>query len=208
MNSIVSFISQYVSYWPLVAFGALLLSGLNLPISEDAIIILSATFAQTDSSILLPNYIAIYSGIFLADIIVYCTGKLLGMGILKIKVLQKRLTPERINWVSSHLEKHGLKTFILCRFIPFGVRSMLFMGSGFVKLPFKKFLFYNSIAGFISSSTLYWLVYFIGEVATSKIKIIGIIAFICVITGFIIAGIKVNKETKKQIQNPPTDIES
>ncbi len=197
MDSIINFISQYVSYWPLVAFGGLLLSGLNLPVSEDAIIILSATFAQSDSSILIPNYIAIYLGILLADIIVYWTGRLLGMGVLKLKFLQKRLTPERIDWVSNHLEKHGLKTYILCRFVPFGVRNMLFMGSGFVALPFKKFMLYNSIAALISSSTLYWLVYFLGEIASAKLKIIGIVLFVVIIIALIVAGIKVSKETKK-----------
>ena len=196
MNAIIAFISQYVSYWPLVIFGALFLAGFNLPISEDALIILSATFAQKDSSILIPNYIAIYSGIIVADIIVYWTGRLLGMGILKIKFLQKRLTPQRIQWVANHLKKHGLKTFIICRFIPFGVRNVLFLGSGFVELPFKKFIAYNSIAALLSSSTLYWLVYFIGETASTTLKIIGISFFLILITSLIIIGVKISRETR------------
>ena len=78
MEQIIAFITSYVPYWPVVCFFALLLAGFNLPVSEDAMIILSATFVQADKSLLIPTYIALYAGIVLSDVESYFIGKLLG----------------------------------------------------------------------------------------------------------------------------------
>lgn len=203
MDAILSFITSYVPYWPIVCFFALLLAGFNLPISEDAMIILSATFVQADKKLLIPTYIALYAGIFLSDIESYYIGRLLSKGVLKFKFLQKKLTPKNIEWVSSHLDRHGFLTFIVCRFIPFGVRNMLFMGSGFVKLKVSSFLLFDSIAALISSSTLFCLIYFIGEAAKKNFKIVGIILFIilvCILLFLIIRKLLKKRTQKNEIQ--------
>ncbi len=201
MEQIIAFIMSYVSYWPLVCFVALLLAGLNLPISEDAMIILSATFVQADESMLVPTYLALYFGIVLSDIEAYFIGRLLSKGVLKFKFLQKRLTPKRIEWVSSHLDRHGFLTFVVCRFIPFGVRNILFMGSGFVGLKFAKFVLFDAIGAIISSGTLFSLVYFIGEAAQKNLRLVGIILFAILVTllaVFIIRRIIRKKNNKSE----------
>ena len=199
MDQIIEFITSYVSYWPAVCFFALLLAGLNLPISEDAMIILSATFVQADESLIIPTYIALYAGIVLSDIEAYFIGRLLSRGVLKFNFLMKKLTQKRIDWVSSHLEKHGFLTFIVCRFIPFGVRNILFMSSGFIGLKFSRFILFDSIAAVISSGTLFALVYFLGEAAEKNFRLVGIILFIILLvalTAFIIYRI-IKKRNKK-----------
>lgn len=208
MEQIIAFITSYVPYWPVVCFFALLLAGFNLPISEDAMIILSATFVQADKSLLIPTYIALYAGIVLSDVESYFIGKLLGKGVLKVKFLQKKLTPKNIEWVSSHLDKHGFLTFIVCRFIPFGVRNMLFMGSGFVGLKLSSFILFDFTAALISSSTLFALVYFIGEAAQKNFKLFGYILFAILVTVIIMLIVRhiikkrkmKNDEAEKGIQ--------
>lgn len=200
MDAIISFISSYISYWPLTVFFALLLAGLNLPISEDAMIILSSTFAKLDKSLLIPNYIALYAGIVTSDIMSYFLGKYISKGALKFKSLGKKLTPDKLKWIANNLEKHGFLTFIVCRFIPFGVRNMLFMGSGFLRLPFKRFVIYDTIAALISSSTLYFLVYFIGQNVQKGLKILGIILFIALVIS--IPVIIIRNKKKKSASKP------
>lgn len=197
-NAIIDFISQYISYWPFVAFFALVLAGVNIPISEDAIIVLSAGFAQADHSLTLPNYVAIYFGIIISDMISYWFGRLLSKGVLKIKFFQKKLTPENINWVSRHLEQHGYITFQVCRFIPFGVRNALFMGSGFVGLPFRKFIFFDFLAALVSSSVLYFLVYFIGKTANTTLKIVGIVLLALLAIGILMAAKRLKHEVNTE----------
>lgn len=181
MDSIISFISAYVSYWPLAVFVALILAGLNLPVSEDALIILSAAMVHENKNLLIPTYLALYFGIVISDMMVFFIGRLLSKGFLQFKFLKKKLTPEKMEWISAHLEKHGLLTFITCRFIPFGVRNGLFMGSGFVGLPYIKFVCFDTIAAFISSITLFTLVYFIGNAASNIFSTLGIVLFIILV---------------------------
>lgn len=201
METILAFFNSYISYWPITVFLALLLAGFNLPISEDAMIILSATIVQQDNSLFIPTYIALYCGIFFSDIISYFIGRLLSKGFLQIRLLNKKMTPENIKWVSEHLDNHGFLTFIICRFIPFGVRNMLFMGSGFVNLKFHKFILFDSIAAFISCSTLYLLVYYIGEIVDGPFKILGTVLFIILIILSIIGIIKLIRKRKNKKQD-------
>lgn len=198
MNSILEFIIQYSTYLPLAVFLVLLPAGFNLPISEDAIIILSATLVHQNKNILFPTYIGLYFGILISDIISYFLGKFIAKGFLQFKFLKKKLTPQRIEWISTRLSNHGFKTFVTCRFIPFGIRNILFMGSGFVGLPFLKFLCFDSIAALISSSSLFFLVYFIGNLGKNIFSALGIILFIILIITLTVLIIKRKKSKSKK----------
>ena len=200
MESIISFFSTYFSYWPLVCFFSLLLAGFNLPISEDVLIVISALISYEDPSLLIPNYIGLYAGIYASDIISYWMGRMIGTGALKLKLISRSLTPKRVEFISKKLEKHGFLTFIVTRFIPFGMRNVLFMTSGFTKLPFPKFLLFDGIAAIISSLTLYSVVLLIGESAKEGFKILGIILFALIwgfLTVFIIKKAIDHKKKKK-----------
>ncbi|MCQ2582280.1 MAG: DedA family protein [Treponema sp.] len=200
MDGIIDFLLSYVHYWPPVALFTLILAGFNLPVSEDAIIIVSATLVHQEQADLFTTYICVYLGIFISDVISYYVGRLISKGFLSFKFLRKKLTEKNIKWVSDRLEKHGFLTFIICRFIPFGVRNMLFMGSGFVNFPITKFLLVDSIAAFISSATLFTLTYFIGEAIETNWKILGIVLFVvfAIILVVLFARHKKKKQQKKQ----------
>ena len=200
MDSIIAFFSSYFTYWPLVCFLSLILAGFNLPISEDVLIVMSALIAHEDPAQLIPNYIGLYAGIYASDIISYWMGRLLGSGVLKIKFITKSLTPKRVDYLSKKLEKHGFLTFVVTRFIPFGMRNVLFMTSGFTKMSFPKFLLFDGIAAIISSMSLYSLVLLIGESAKESFKILGIILIVILwgaLTAFIIKKVLDRKKKKK-----------
>jgi len=201
MDSIIAFFSSYFTYWPLVCFFALVLAGFNLPISEDVLIVMSALIAYEDNSLLIPNYIALYAGIYISDIICYWMGRLIGKGVLKIKFFTKALSDSKMEFLSKKLEKHGFLTFIVTRFVPFGMRNALFMTSGFTVLPFPKFMLFDGIAAIISSLTLYSLVLFIGESAQEGFKIVGIVLFIIIWSAVLVFVIKkiIDHKKKKKI---------
>lgn len=205
MDSIIAFISTYISYWPLVCFLALLLAGINIPISEDVLIIMSAIISANDRSMLIPNYIGLYLGIYLSDLISYWFGRLVGTGFIKIKFVAKKLTPRRIKKITDQLDKHGFLTFVITRFIPFGVRNTLFMTSGLIHFNFTKFMLFDAIAAVISSSTLYWLIFFVGESAARNYEAIGIILFVLLIIAIIFFVIRHEQKKKKPVEKPASD---
>lgn len=65
------FLLTYLHYLPLAAFIALVLAGLNIPVSEDAIIVASAAICYENPKLLIPTIIFVYAGIVSSDIISY-----------------------------------------------------------------------------------------------------------------------------------------
>ncbi len=200
LNSLVDFFTAHIPYWPLVSFFLLLLAGLNLPVSEDAVVILSAGVAFTDESLIVPNWIALYLGIFISDIMVYWMGVFISKGLFQVKKIRKKLTPQKVRLVAKTLDDYGFRTFILCRFIPFGVRNTLWLCSGIVALPFRKFILYDSIAALISCSTLYNLVLFLGNKVSVIYKVVGVVLFVALVALAVFIAIRIVRKESKSFE--------
>jgi len=185
MPDFFAILSQYIDYFPLVAFFGLLLAGLNLPISEDLIIITGALLSNEKPSILVPSLIAIFIGIVITDFFVYWIGGRARSGAAKTVFFTKLVPEKALDKMYYYLDKYGIFTFIVCRFIPFGVRNTLFFTSGFFKLRLRIFIIYDVIAAFISMNTLFFLTYKFGDNARKPIKIAGIVLFIFVISALV-----------------------
>jgi membrane protein DedA with SNARE-associated domain len=199
-------LSQLLQYYPLFAFIALLLAGLNLPFSEDLIIITGAIVCQADPSLLAPCIIAIYAGISISDFMSYFIGKFIKKGAISWFNGEAFFNHKYIDIIHRNIEKHGPWTFIVCRFIPFGIRNALFMTSGFFGLSLKRFALYDIVASLISMNTLFWLVFCFGDVVEKPIKVVGYALFAILCVGVLtliirfIVHIKKVKERKKQHQ--------
>ena len=175
-----------IYYYPVFAFVALILAGLNIPFSEDIIIIGGALIAQADDSLILPCIIAIYAGVAISDSVSYFLGYLAARGIIKVKMINKALNNRYTAKLQRNLDKHGILTFIACRFIPFGVRNTLFMSSGFFGLKYRRFILFDIIASLISVNTLFWLVFIFGESAERPLHIAGMALF--AVLAFLVAA--------------------
>ncbi|GHV85807.1 hypothetical protein AGMMS50230_14150 [Spirochaetia bacterium] len=171
-------LNQYVQFYPLAALVGLLLAGFNIPVSEDLVIITGALLSQGTPSILVPSLLTIYAGVIASDFGSYYLGTLVRKGAIRAKFIAALLSPKNLDQVHRHLDKHGFLTFIICRFIPFGVRNTLFMGSGFLGLPLRRFALYDIIAALISTNTLFFLAYQFGDDVRNPIRVAGIVLFI------------------------------
>ncbi|MDR0908755.1 MAG: VTT domain-containing protein [Spirochaetaceae bacterium] len=158
-------ISQYIHFYPLAAFICLFVAGfcLPLPISEDLLIVAGSQVCRSDHSLLVPSLIALYVGIVVSDHIAFLMGHLIRLGVLKVNFLHKILERKSAQTVHRYLEKYGILTFIVCRFIPFGVRNILFLTSGVINLELKRFTLYDIPAAFISMNTLFFISFFLGK---------------------------------------------
>lgn len=174
-QAIAAWIGQYISYFPLVIFISLLLGGFNLPISEDLIVITAALLCKQERASIPAFYAALYFGAVLSDYLVYFWGWLLGRGRISGRFFSKLISKNNINRIANALEQHGFLTFLCGRFIPFGIRNIISMTSGFVNFPFYKFALFDAIAAVCNISALFWLVYFLGQRGSHLMKIIGIV---------------------------------
>ena len=185
MPDIFALLSNYTEYYPLVAFLGLLLAGCNLPVSEDLIIITGALLSHEDPSIMVPSLIAIYIGVVGTDFFVYWIGGRVRSGASKKNFFVKMVPQKALDKMHYYLDKYGIFTFIIGRFIPFGFRNTMFFSSGFFKLRLKVFAVYDLIAAAISINTLFFVTWHFGESAKKPIKIAGIILFAVVVSGLV-----------------------
>ena len=164
METIIQFLFEHAAYAHWIVFGALMLAGLNVPVSEDLMIIMSALLAST----VVPEntaklFLAVFLGCYLSDWVCYWIGRTLGRRLWSFRWFAKTFDPKRLDQIQTYYEKHGIWTLILGRFIPFGVRNGLFMTAGMGRMPFLKFILSDGLACLISNTTLFTLTYTLGR---------------------------------------------
>lgn len=174
-------ISSYVTYYPLVIFILLILGGFNLPISEDFLVITCAISCHHEKAHIPSFYSAIIFGAILSDYLVYFWGWLLGRGAISSGFFSRVINKEKTKKISLALEKHGFLTYLLSRFIPFGIRNVVSMTSGFVCFKFYKFALFDAFAALCNISVLFWLVYFFGSNGSLFVKILGFVLFVSLV---------------------------
>jgi membrane protein DedA with SNARE-associated domain len=141
-----------------------MLAGLNIPVSEDLMIILSAVLAATvvpENTGLL--FLFVFLGCYLSDWVCYWIGRKLGPKLWEIKWFAKTVDRKRLESIHNYYEKYGFWTLLVGRFIPFGVRNCLFLSAGAGKMHFGKFILSDGIACLISNTTLFSVAYFAGK---------------------------------------------
>ena len=164
MEPIIQFLFDYAQQAHWIVFGALLLAGFNIPISEDLLIILSAVIAATivpENTLIL--FLGVFLGCYLSDQICYWIGRKLGPKLWKIRWFAKMVDRKRLDQIHLYYEKYGFWTLLVGRFIPFGVRNCLFLTAGMGKMNFLKFALSDGLACIISNTTLFTLAYYAGK---------------------------------------------
>jgi membrane protein DedA with SNARE-associated domain len=164
MDTIIQLIFEHAQYAHWIVFGALMLAGINVPISEDLMIIFSAVLAAT----VVPEnteklFAAVFLGCYLSDWGCYWIGRRLGPKLWNIPWFAKTFDRKRIDQIHKYYHKYGFWTLLVGRFIPFGVRNCLFLTAGLGKMPFGKFLLSDGIACACSNTTLFTLAYALGK---------------------------------------------
>jgi len=198
MLDIVAIISQYVEYYPFIAFGALMLAGLSVPISEDLIIITGALICQEKPSMLVPIFAATYAGVVISDYFPYILGNFIRKGTIKAKFLTSLFSPRKIVRIHHYLDKYGIFAFIVGRFIPFGVRNTMFISSGLFGVRLRRFALYDTTAATISVSTLFFLAYHFGEAVEKPFHAVGIVLFVLFLSMIAFVMISIIRKIRKK----------
>lgn len=164
MESLIHFACTHAHSAHWIFFLLLMLAGLNIPISEDIILLTSGVIA----SICIPEetlhlFCWVFAGCWLSAWEAYAIGRFFGPKIYDIRWFRHIITKERIERLHHYYEKFGVFTFIVGRFIPGGVRNALFMTAGLGKMPFWKFILRDGFACLISSTVIFSLGYSLGQ---------------------------------------------
>lgn len=160
IEALLSYICENAHHAPWIIFSLLLLSGLNIPISEDMMLLGGGAIAGTCfQGYAWELYTWIFLGCYLSAWEGYWIGRLLGPKLYQVALFKKVMTPDRMDWLRSHYARYGVLTFIIVRFCPGGVRSALFMSSGFTKMSFPLFILRDGLACLLSTSIIFSIGY-------------------------------------------------
>tara|TARA_R110002072_G_scaffold64203_1_gene159063 strand:- start:37453 stop:38049 length:597 start_codon:yes stop_codon:yes gene_type:complete len=188
MEAILEYVQQHVQYAPYIIFGLLLLAGFNLPVSEDIMLFTSAIIAAKNPEYKYQLFAGVFLGAYFSDLICYgFMGRFLGPKIFQIKMFASMVSQEKIDKVNAFYNKYGVITLILGRFIPFGIRNVLFFTAGLGKMNALKFSLSDLLACTISCATFFYLYFTFGESVIEIVKkgnlvIFGI--FILALSGY------------------------
>lgn len=164
MNELFQLICQNAHHADIIIFSLLMLAGLNVPFSEDLLVLTAGAIVST----CIPDhywemYLWMFAGCWISAWEAYWIGRLLGPKLYEIKWFNWAINESRIAKLSHYYEKFGIFTFIIGRFFPGGIRNALFMTAGMSKMPFLTFILRDGIAAVISSAILFYLGYVFGQ---------------------------------------------
>jgi membrane protein DedA with SNARE-associated domain len=149
----------------LTVFGMLVGSALGLPIPEELPIVIGGVMVgkQWDNPytgmhwwIMLP--VCIF-GVVLCDAMLYFIGRKWGPRLLSTAWVQRRvLPPDKRQQIEENFHKYGIGILLVARITP-GIRSPIFLMTGMLRLPFRKFLLADGIYAIPGVNVLFWLAY-------------------------------------------------
>lgn len=181
VDIITSFLFEHAPFAHYYFFGLLMLAGINVPISEDLLMILGGVISAT----MVPQntmkiFIALFLGAYISDWVAYGIGRVIGPKVFRSKWFGKLAKKDRPARIGAFYKKYGAIVLLIGRFIPFGVRNALFITAGMGKMPFLRFLIFDGIACILSNSTLFFLAYQFGknyQIILEKLKAFNLILF-------------------------------
>jgi len=205
METIYTFICANAENAHWILFLCLLLAGLNIPISEDLVLLMAGTLAATclDFPESYYLYIWVFFGCWFSAWEAYWLGRLWGTKLYTVRGFRHIITPARIEKLQHLYNRFGLLTFIVGRFIPGGVRNTLFITCGMGKMPFDKFIARDFIACLIASFTLFYLGFTFGEHFSlivsyvRKYELIALALGVLILSGFLLNYAISRKKSKK-----------
>ena len=186
MEEILIYVQKNVAYAPFLIFGLLVMAGFNLPVSEDAMLFISALLANQNPERIVPLFLGVYLGAYVSDLISYALGWFLGPRLWKIRYLKRISDPKKVAKLRKFYQQNGFLTLLVGRFIPFGVRNALFITAGISKMNFAKFALFDLTAATLSCGLYFSLYYRFGTDVIEYVKKGNMILFTLFITTVLI----------------------
>ena len=134
----------------------------------------------------------------------YLIGKFVGNRIMDWKLFGKKLVKaEHLEKTNAFYEKHGPKTIIIARFVPF-VRTFAPFVAGLGSMSYRKFTLFNVVGAILWVVGITLIGFFLGnfEIVKSNFEKVVFLIILLSVLPVIIAFVK-NKLTKKQIETTP-----
>ena len=135
----------------------------------DSLLVVAGLFAATGKLNLAILLSTLFVAAVVGDAVGYYTGLRLGP---RLFTRQKSLLfrPSHLQKAHAFYEKYGGKTIIIARFVPI-VRTFAPIVAGAAKMPYRRFVIFNIVGGFLWVFSMILSGYFLGSLLKSKFGI-------------------------------------
>ena len=133
----------------------------------DSLLFASGTFAALGAFNLWTLMAVFFVAAVLGDTVNYHIGKTVGMAIPENSLLGRVINKERMAAAERFFNKHGGKTIVIARFMPF-IRTFIPFVAGASRMNYKYFLIYNVIGALLWVTICTLLGYFFGNIPIVK----------------------------------------
>lgn len=144
-----------------LVFGILVGSGFGLPMNEDILLVTAAALTLSGVMAPWPLVAVAWSGIVIADGLVFHWGRLFGARLLEHRLLAHAISPQRLAAMQSFMQRSGPWAIFLARFMP-GVRSAVYLAAGSLKLPYRQQFLFDGLAAAVEIPLLVFAVRYVG----------------------------------------------
>src|SRR4029078_3625225 len=138
-------------------------TGCGMPIPEEAAIVVAGVHSS-QQPLYWPNALAVcLAGAFVGDTFMYAIGYRWGHSIFtKHPRFAKLFATENEKQFQQAVESHALKVMLVARFLV-GIRAPVYVMTGVVRLPYRRFLLYDLISATLVVGAVFALSYVFGE---------------------------------------------
>lgn len=166
----------------------------------DSLLFASGTLAAVGTAFNLPILIVVFlAAAIIGDTVNYHIGHKVGTSIPPNSFLGKAINQEKMDAAQKFFNKHGGKTIVIARFMPF-IRTFIPFVAGASRMHYRYFLIYNVVGACLWVFICTLLGYFFGNIPIIKENfsvVLLLIIFISVLPA-VIAAIKARTAKKKE----------
>ncbi len=164
----VDWLIQHGGYLGIVLL--LVLTGCGLPIPEEIPIILAGVLSSQGHFDPWLAFLACLVGALLGDSVMYAIGYHFGHGLVqRHPKLSRWLGATRHETFDATVERHMFKVMAVARFMV-GVRGPVYLSAGIMRVPFRKFIFYDLFCATLVVGTFFWAAHFFGDHITELLR--------------------------------------
>lgn len=133
----------------------------------DSLLFASGTFAALGAFDLTALIVVFLTAAIIGDTVNYHIGRAVGLSIAPTSFLGKFINKERMEAAERFFNKHGGKTIVIARFMPF-IRTFIPFVAGASRMNYKYFIMYNVIGAVAWVFICTLLGYFFGNIPVIK----------------------------------------
>jgi membrane protein DedA with SNARE-associated domain len=141
---------------------AIWIASVGVPIPEDIALLAGGFACYLEKAEVVPMILVAMFAVLSGDLFIFYLGHRWASNLLDHKLARRLATPERVAKLRVKFHEHQLKTIFVGRFLP-GLRALVFLTAGAMKISVWKFLLMNGLAAAISVPVFVILGYVFGH---------------------------------------------